>query len=387
MYNQRLKMNDISVRVSVCKTKKCLLYLYILTILLTTVTVPVQDTTALVTLRDKPLGGNDSTPLVHVLCRMHTCQKYLKDLKYLGIILMYQYLIIFLSKLKDTEVNMVSFQFRIRYMWAGTDNTDPEQALWCQISITTPVPVPIGSGSLTINCSNNNYYLHGLEGESGHGSTTYPCLYFSNLIILNLFLNVHFITTEDALRLSVLNKLSILGAQNFYQIKVTGTGTGTALDCFNTIFYFDYHRLEGESGPGSVTYPSICFSTSINSGSGAVLLLRFLNFKVQLGNGYNTEPVSFIKSGSGTALLLIFRFLFRPIRTLRPIVLLNFPLNSINTGSDTLLLLGFLNLTKLVYCIKIRIRHGTNVNNTFPFQTSKNCTAYSNFFLGGFRTS
>ena len=87
MYNQRLKMNDIFVRVSVCKTEKCLLYLYILTILLTTVMVPVQDMTALVTLRDKPLGGNDSTPLVHVLCRMHTSQKYLKDLKYLGIVL------------------------------------------------------------------------------------------------------------------------------------------------------------------------------------------------------------------------------------------------------------------------------------------------------------
>ena len=208
---------------------------------------------------------------------------------------MYQYLIIFLSKLKDTEVNMVSFQFRIRYMWAGTDNTDPEPALRCQISITTPVPVPIESGSLTINCSYNNFYLHGLEGESGHRSTTYPCLYFSNLISLNLFFNAHFITIEDALRLSVLNKLSILGAQNFNQIKVSGIGTGTALDCFNTIFYFEYHRLEGESGPGSVIYPSICFSTSINSGSGAVLLLRFLNFKVQLGNGYNTELVSFIK--------------------------------------------------------------------------------------------
>ena len=177
-------MNDISVCVSVCKTKKCLLYLYIL---LTTVTVPVQDTTALVTLRDKPLGGNDSTPLVHVLCRMHTCQKYLKDLKYLGIVPMYQYLLIFLSKLRDTEVNMASFQIRIQYMWAGTDNTDPEQALWCQLSITTSAPVPTGSGFLTINCSNNNHYLHGLEGESGQGSTIYPCLYFSKLIILNLF--------------------------------------------------------------------------------------------------------------------------------------------------------------------------------------------------------
>ena len=222
---------------SVCKTEKCLLYLYILTLLLTTVTVPVQDTTALVTLRDKPLGGNDSTPLVHVLCRMHTCQKYLKDLKYLGIILMYQYLIIFLSKLKDTEVNMVSFQFRIRYMWAGTDNTDPEQALWCQLSITTSAPVPTGSGFLTINCSNNNHYLHGLEGESGQGSTIYPCLYFSKLIIFNLFLNAHFITTGDALRHSDLNNLSLLGAENLRTdtllllgfLNFTELGSGTEL--------------------------------------------------------------------------------------------------------------------------------------------------------------
>ena len=214
MYNQRLKMNNIFVRVSVCKTEKCLLYLYILTILLTTVTVPVQDTTALVTLRDKPLGGNDSTPLVHVLCRMHTCQKYLKDLKYLGIVPMYQYLLIFLSKLRDTE-----------------------QAPWCQLSITNPVPVPTGSGSLTINCSNNNHYLHGQEGESGQGSTIYPCLYFSKLIILNLFLNAHFITTGDALRHSDLNNLSLLGAENLRTdtllllgfLNFTKLGSGTEL--------------------------------------------------------------------------------------------------------------------------------------------------------------
>ena len=156
-----------------------------------------------------------------------------------------------------------------------------------------------------------------------------------------------------------------------------------ALDCFNTIFYFDYHRLEGESGPGSVTYPSICFSTSINSGSGAVLLLRFLNFKVQLGNGYNTEPVSSIKSGSGTALLLIFRFLFRPIRTLRPIVLLNFPLNSINTGSDTLLLLGFLNLTKLVYCIKSGSGTELMLTTHFHFRPVRTVQPILIFFWAG----
>ena len=68
---------------------------------------------------------------------------------------------------------------------------------------------------------------------------------------------------EDALPHSVLNKLSIPGAQNFNQIKGTGTGTGTALDCFNNNFYLNRHRLEGESGPGSVTYPSICFSNLI----------------------------------------------------------------------------------------------------------------------------
>ena len=35
--------------------------------------LPVPDMTALVTLRDKPLGGNDSMPMVHVRCREIAC--------------------------------------------------------------------------------------------------------------------------------------------------------------------------------------------------------------------------------------------------------------------------------------------------------------------------
>ena len=35
--------------------------------------LPVPDMTALVTLRDKPLGGNDSMPMVHVRCQGIAC--------------------------------------------------------------------------------------------------------------------------------------------------------------------------------------------------------------------------------------------------------------------------------------------------------------------------
>ena len=78
------------------------------------------------------------------------------------------------------------------------------------------------------------------------------------------------------------------------------------------------------------------------------------------------------------ALLLMLPFRFRPIRTVRPILLLNFTLYSINTGSDTILLLRSLNftlhsgcgyrtrpLTELVYCIKSG--SGTALMLTLPF--------------------
>ena len=41
---------------------------------------PVPDTTALVTLRDKPLGGNDSMPMVQVRCRKTVCDPSIESM-------------------------------------------------------------------------------------------------------------------------------------------------------------------------------------------------------------------------------------------------------------------------------------------------------------------